>query len=138
MEPNQMLKTTLRILGAAALAVSLGFAAGADGKKSKPVKKTATKKAATKKTAKAGGDAAKGEDIYKSNCAVCHYADKTDKRIGPGLLGYFKKEKMENGKPVNEASTRELILEGEGKMIPFKEKLDEKQVDDVLAYLKTL
>lgn len=126
----------MKVVAVAALALTIGVADDAKkntGKSSKKSEKAAPKKAAAK-----AGDAAEGESVYKSNCAVCHYADKTDKRIGPGLAGFFKREKMENGKPVNEANTRELIMEGYGKMIPFKEKLDEKQLDDVIAYLKTL
>jgi mono/diheme cytochrome c family protein len=95
-------------------------------------------KAAKAKTEKASGDATKGAAVYKTNCAVCHYADKSTKRIGPGLAGYFKKTKMENGKAINEANVREVIMEGEGRMPPFKEKLEDKQLDDLMAYLKSL
>lgn len=127
----------LRIFGIAALGAALALANAAPQKKDGG--KGATKKSASKKTAaKPAGDKEKGEEIYKANCAVCHYADKTDKRIGPGLAGFFKKEKMENGKPVNDANVREIIMEGYGKMIPFKEKLDDKQLDDLMAYLHTL
>ena len=134
--------TASRILAVAALGLSLTLAADEPAKKNKA--KASDKKAASQKSkgkaaaAKPAGDPAKGEELYKANCAVCHFADKSDKRIGPGLLGYFKKEKMENGKPVDDANTREIIMEGYGKMIAFKAKLDEKQLDDLMAYLSTL
>ena len=134
--------TALRILAVAALGVALTIAADEPAKKARG--KGSDKKAASSKNkgkpaaAKPAGDPAKGDELYKANCSVCHFADKADKRIGPGLLGYFKKEKMENGKEINDATTREMIMEGYGKMIPFKEKLDEKELDDLIAYLRTL
>ena len=54
------------------------------------------------------------------------------------MKGLFQREKLFDDRPVNEANVRDLVLNGGGKMIPFKEKLDSKQVDDLIAYLKTL
>ncbi len=84
------------------------------------------------------GDAAAGEDVFKGNCAMCHFADTTDKRIGPGLKGLFHREKLFDGRPVNEENVRDLVLNGGGKMIPFKEKLETTEIDNLIAYLKTL
>lgn len=123
--------TALRLLGVAAIASALAFAAV-------PPQKKQGKAPAKKAAARSAGDKAKGQKVYKANCAVCHYADKADKRIGPGLKGLFKNAKMENGKPVNDANVREIILEGYGKMIPFKEKLDKQELEDLVAYLHTL
>ncbi len=39
------------------------------------------------------GDAAKGKEVF-DQCSVCHNADSTDAKIGPGLKGLFKKDKM--------------------------------------------
>ena len=120
-----------------ALAVSLVAARPKDeAKKKAPAKKEAhAKKEAPPKK---GPDVAGGQDLFKSNCAVCHYADSTDKRIGPGLKGLYQREKMFDGRPINDENIRDLILNGGGKMIPFKEKLDDKQLDDLVAYLHTL
>jgi len=115
----------LSVLG---LAFGLAAAGPAGDAKKKPDKKGKEKL----------GDVTAGQGVYKNNCAVCHFADKTDKRIGPGLKGFFKKDKMFDDRPVNEETVRDLILNGGGKMIPFKEKLDGKQLDDLMAYLKTL
>lgn len=129
----------LRLIATAMLAVAIAFAAvpaqkkqpGKSGQAAGQGKTTTTKMAAA-------GDKEKGKDVYKANCAVCHYADKTDKRIGPGLKGLYKKAKMDNGKPVNDAKVREIIMEGYGKMMPFKEKLDKQQLEDLMAYTRTL
>src|SRR5580704_11401946 len=50
------------------------------------------------------GDAAKGKSIFEDNCAVCHDAESADKKIGPGLKGLLKKDKMNNGKKPTEAN----------------------------------
>ena len=84
------------------------------------------------------GNVAEGQAQFKEKCAVCHWADKTDKRIGPGLKGLFKRPKLFDERPVNEANVRELILKGGGKMVGFEDSLDAKQVDALIAYLKTL
>ena len=134
--------SVLKILAVTALGIALASAAGVEqgkGAEKAPAKKAAAKPVGGKQASgKPAGDKANGEEVFKANCAVCHYADKTDRRLGPGLLGIFKKEKMENGKPVNEANVRETIREGYGKMIAFKEKLDDQQLADLLAYLRTL
>ena len=91
-----------------------------------------------KNSDKKGPDTAKAQVIFKENCAVCHWPDKTEKRIGPGLKGLFQREKLSDGRPVNEENVRDIILKGSDKMLPFAEKLDAKQVDALIAYLKTL
>ena len=81
---------------------------------------------------------AEGQAQFKEKCAVCHWADKTDKRIGPGLKGLFKRAKLFDERPVNEANVRDLIQKGGGKMVGFEDALDAKQIDALIAYLKTL
>jgi mono/diheme cytochrome c family protein len=93
-----------------------------------------------KKDDKAGaGDAAKGEAVFKDkNCTVCHWPDKETKRIGPGLKGLFTHKKMWDDKPFSEKAVREMILKGGGKMTGFEEQLSGKELDNLVAYLKTL
>ena len=49
-------------------------------------------------------DAAKGKANFEANCSVCHNADSTERKMGPGLKGLFKHDKLANGKAVNEAN----------------------------------
>jgi cytochrome c len=99
---------------------------------------------AKKKAGAAKGSATDGEAIFKTNCGLCHNADKTDAKIGPGLLGLFKnKELPSSKKPVTEANVRAQMDNGapDAKPIPmpsFKDKLTPAQKDDLIAYLKTL
>jgi mono/diheme cytochrome c family protein len=87
---------------------------------------------------KKGGDAGKGKTAFDDNCAVCHNTDSDEKKIGPGLKGLFKKDKMNNGKKPTEANVRALLNTGGNGMPPFADMLSDTERDDVIAYLKTL
>ena len=87
----------------------------------------------------AKGDAAKGKEVFESQqCPICHNADSEEKKMGPGLKGLFKREKMADGKKVTEANIRSRIDDGGTGMPGYKELLDDQQKDDLIAYLKTL
>ncbi len=86
----------------------------------------------------ADGDAKKGEAAVSDNCAVCHNTDSTEMKIGPGLKGLYKREKLVNGKPVNDANVKALITEGSGGMPPFGDSVSNDDKDNIVAYLKTL
>src|ERR1700758_182950 len=83
------------------------------------------------------GDAAKGKDVF-DQCSVCHNADSTEKKIGPGLKGLFKHDKLVNGKPVTDANVRAKIDEGGNGMPGYKDILSDQERADLIAYLKTL
>lgn len=86
---------------------------------------------------KKAGDAEKGKEVFQQ-CGVCHNADSTEKKMGPGLKGLFQNEKMNNGKKPTEANVREKIDEGGNGMPSYKEMLSDEEKNDVIAYLKTL
>ena len=83
------------------------------------------------------GDAEKGKETFQQ-CAVCHNADSTEKKMGPGLKGLFSREKMNTGKKPTDATVREKIDEGGNGMPAYKEMLSDDEKDDLIAYLKTL
>ena len=85
----------------------------------------------------AKGDAAKGKALFEQ-CGVCHNADSTEKKMGPGLKGLFKKDKLDNGKKVTEATVKAQIDEGGKGMPGYKDMLSDQEKDDLIAYLKTL
>jgi len=87
---------------------------------------------------KAAGDATKGKDVFETNCSVCHNADSTEKKTGPGLKGLFKKEKLANGKKPTEANIRAIIDAGGNGMPSYSDTLSTEEKNDVVAYLKTL
>ena len=83
------------------------------------------------------GDAAKGKAVFEQ-CAVCHNPDSDEKKMGPGLKGLFKKDKMNNGKKPTEAAVRARVDEGGQGMPAYKDMLSDQEKDDLIAYLKTL
>jgi mono/diheme cytochrome c family protein len=93
------------------------------------------KKGATKGGA---GNAAKGKEVFESNCSVCHNADSDEKKMGPGLKGLFKHDKLANGKKPTEANVKALIEAGGNGMPAYADMLTADEKANVLAYLKTL
>ena len=83
------------------------------------------------------GDAAKGKAQFET-CAVCHNSDSEEKKMGPGLKGFFKKDKMANGKKPTDAAVKARIDEGGQGMPAYKDMLSDAEKDDLIAYLKTL
>ncbi len=83
------------------------------------------------------GDAAKGKEVF-DQCSVCHNADSTETKVGPGLKGLFKHPKLQNGKPVNEANVRDMINSGGNGMPSYADQLSADDKNNVIAYLKTL
>lgn len=87
---------------------------------------------------------AEGVKVFADNCEVCHYADKTDAKLGPGLKGLFKNRQLPfSHKPATEENIREQILNGnpQGKPMPmpgFAGTLSAEQVDSLILFLKTL
>ena len=86
----------------------------------------------------ADGDAKKGESVFSDNCGVCHNADSTDAKVGPGLKGLFKRAKLVNDKPVSEENVRTLINEGTSAMPPMGDGMKADEKDNLIAYLKSL
>jgi cytochrome c2 len=82
------------------------------------------------------GDAAKGKEVF-DQCSVCHNADSTEVKMGPGLKGLFKR-KMTSGKPANDANVLQQINDGGNGMPAYKDILSDTEKANVIAYLKTL
>lgn len=85
----------------------------------------------------AKGDAKKGKEVFEP-CAICHNADSAEKKVGPGLKGLFKKDKLADGKKATEASIRARIDDGGTGMPGYKELLSDQEKEDLIAYLKIL
>lgn len=86
-----------------------------------------------------------GKQVFNAPCAVCHNTT-AEAKVGPGLLGIFQKDKLPNGKPVNDENVTEWIKKGsttykkEGApfMPPYENQVNDAQIKDLIAYLKTL
>ncbi|MCL4403046.1 MAG: cytochrome c [Acidobacteria bacterium] len=82
--------------------------------------------------------AARGKQVFERQCAVCHHADSTGRKVGPGLKGLFKRPTLAHGRKVSEASVRAKIDDGGNGMPSYKEMLSDDEKNAVIAYLKTL
>ena len=83
------------------------------------------------------GDPEKGREVFQQ-CAICHNPDSDEKKMGPGLKGLFKKDKLSSGKKPTEANVRARIDDGGDGMPAYKDMLSDLEKDDLIAYLKTL
>ena len=118
------------IFGVVALA-----AAGAVCAQNAPAKKKA-QNGATKGSSEA---VARGKEVFDKKCVVCHYADSDAKKIGPGLKGLSKRGTFSvNTNKVTDETLKNWIENGDTLMPPFKDTLEEAQIKDVIAYVKTL
>jgi cytochrome c2 len=126
-------KRNYLILGIATLAV-----AGAVLAQDPP----ATPPAAAKKMpahSASAGSATKGKEIFDKKCALCHFADKDTKKIGPGLKGLSKRGTFSvNGNKITDEALKTWIENGDSLMPGMKETLEPAEIKDVIAYVKTL
>ncbi len=83
------------------------------------------------------GNAAKGQTLF-AQCAGCHNTETDEKKVGPSLKKLFKHSRLHNGKAVSEANVRTQLSNGSKGMPAFGDDLPEREIDDILAYLKTL
>lgn len=118
-------------LGIAVLGISLAVAGAALAQ----TQGKSTKKAAAKDPAAV----ARGKDMFQQKCATCHYDTSDAKKIGPGLKGISKRGTFTvNNNKVTDENLKTWIENGDSLMPPFKDVLEDNQIKDVIAYVKTL
>ena len=82
-----------------------------------------------------------GRNVFIKNCSICHLPLKTESKstvesatVGPVLKGLFRGKK-----PLSEQDVRTFILRGVPQKMPgFQYGLEPKEIDNIIAYLKTL
>ena len=82
-----------------------------------------------------------GRVLFMQNCSLCHLPYKTEDKtgrerttIGPVLNGLFRGQK-----PMSEQDLRTFILRGVPKKMPgFQYGLESKEIETIIAYLRTL
>ena len=75
---------------------------------------------------------ANGRRIFNQSCAACHDTLGTTAKSGPELKDYDRRQP----RPAD-ATVRTIIQQGKGRMPAFS-TLNKVQIDDLVAYLKTL
>jgi mono/diheme cytochrome c family protein len=87
--------------------------------------------------AKLSVEATRGENLFLQRCSICHLPRKlkfgSPPVIGPSLSGQFKSATPDQMKVL-----RNFILKGGPDMPGFQYGLEQNEVDDLIAYLKTL
>jgi cytochrome c2 len=84
------------------------------------------------------GEAKRGNDLFSRHCAACHYADKEDAKLGPGLKGLFQKDLLPvSGRKVTEENIRQQLREPFRTMPSFG-SLMAQEISDLVAYMRTL
>jgi cytochrome c6 len=76
------------------------------------------------------------EALYKAKCQMCH-GEKGMADSGPGKAMKVKPVSDPDVKKMNEAQMIEAVKNGMGKMQPYKDKLTDAQVKDVVGYFRT-
>jgi mono/diheme cytochrome c family protein len=86
----------------------------------------------------AGNPVQQGAALFEQNCSACHYPDRTETKIGPGLKGILKGGRLPvSGRPATVESVRDQLITPYQTMPSFAH-LSEGEVAALIAFLKTL
>ena len=81
----------------------------------------------------------RGQELFDLHCASCHEDPPTYlKKQPPKLEGLFKAKYLPSGAPANDKQVRKTIIEGLRTMPAFDQRLNDRDINDVVAYLRTL
>jgi cytochrome c len=83
-------------------------------------------------------ETANGKAAFDQHCEICHYAESTAQKIGPGLKGLYARTRFAGGGKVDDAAVTHWIEIGGKNMPGFKDVLKLTEVRALIAYLKTL
>ncbi len=78
------------------------------------------------------GDVERGRELFRS-CSGCHVNGRA-----PKLDSLFGKVTLRNGNRVSEENVREIVAEGFNGMPSFRYSFRPAEMDDLVAYLRTL
>ena len=76
-----------------------------------------------------------GEALYKAKCQMCH-GEKGLADAGAGKAMKVKPATDPDVKKMNESQMIDAVRNGMGKMQPYKDKLSEAQIKDVVTYFR--
>ncbi|MFV1956941.1 MAG: cytochrome c [bacterium] len=79
-----------------------------------------------------------GKKVFSNNCGICHNANTTRTKVGPGLKGLFNLKVTPVRKmPLTDENIRSQIREGGTDMPPYG-YLTDSEIEALIKYLKTL
>jgi mono/diheme cytochrome c family protein len=80
----------------------------------------------------------RGRRVFDAQCARCHEPYTASAQKGPTLKNLYKRAQLPSGLPANDQRVTDSILQGRKMMPAFNQTISPAQLDDLLAYLKTL
>jgi len=79
-----------------------------------------------------------GKILFQNKCSSCHYAEKEDKKIGPGLKNLLKNETLpHSGRLASVENVKQQLIKPI-LMMPAFTNLSKQELVDLFAYLETL
>ena len=79
-----------------------------------------------------------GAAVYEQYCAYCHYPDKTDSKLGPGLKGVLRAETLPvSGRPATVENILSTLENPIGTMPAFTE-LTAEELEHLIVFLQTI
>jgi mono/diheme cytochrome c family protein len=81
---------------------------------------------------------ARGRRSFNARCANCHEAYVDRPRNGPSMKDLYKNKYLPSGAPSNDERVRDAILLGRPNMPGYRSVMDEREMEDLMAYLYTL
>jgi len=83
--------------------------------------------------------AQRGQELFDLHCAACHQGPTPDlKKQPPRLEHLFADKQLPSGVPATDAQVRKTIVEGLRTMPAFDKRLNDQELNDLVAYLHTL
>ncbi len=81
---------------------------------------------------------AHGRRIFDAQCARCHDPYTASAAKGPSLKKLYSRQYLPSGLPTTDEHVTNSILLGRKMMPAFNQTINDQQLQDLLAYLKTL
>jgi uncharacterized membrane protein len=79
-----------------------------------------------------------GASLFNQNCSACHYSDRAETKVGPGLEGILKGGRLlVSGRPATVESVRDQLITPY-KAMPSFAHLSEEELAALIAFLKSL
>ena len=81
---------------------------------------------------------ARGRRVYEAQCERCHEPYSSRGVHGPSLKKLGSRQYLPSGMPMNDDRLTDVIMMGKAKMPSFRGTINDRQLQDLLTYLKTL
>ena len=81
---------------------------------------------------------ARGRRTYNARCANCHEAYLDKPRNGPSMKDLYRRPYLPSGAPSNDERMRDALLLGRPNMPGYRGILEERALQELIAYLHTL